>query len=501
MGQKTMSGYQFAHVDGYGRKGGKNGKTKERVLSMSEIAAEAERHPDAIPHIENPKPPILLFGVMPSVVVKEAEEWAKTAKDAIGRKLRIDGMCMDAGVVSFPADRIDEWPAYRDEAIEWLKKKYGDNLKSIVEHTDEPYPHFHFYVVPKKGEKFESIHEGYAAMNAVPKDAPRIDRKHAFGVAMKGWQDEVYLAFGMKYGLARTGPRRGRLTRAEWKERQAVAVQIADLMRKATDQKAEAELQAAAVLQSAEQQAAALLQDSKNQSTDVLQNALDLKVKAELNALEVRKAAEVKAAEMVRKAEEQAKNIEQQAAELLQRAGQEKQVNVLNDDINAMIDTEESEHKAGLLRNGEDLYTRKQVFDIAGKAAVNAVKKQFKATMDYTAATALAIAKANTEIDAETASELASLKKQVMVLSNTITKKDADYSKLKADNDKRLNQLGVAKIKVESADDRASKAEARANEQEARADRLARDLSDKEDELRELKQEHGLDAGLPKFGR
>ena len=59
---------------------------------------------------------------MPSEVVKEAEEWAQTAKDAIGRKLRIDGMCMDAGVVSFPADRIDEWPAYRDEAIEWLKK-------------------------------------------------------------------------------------------------------------------------------------------------------------------------------------------------------------------------------------------------------------------------------------------------------------------------------------------------------------------------------------------
>ena len=86
-------------------------------------------------------------------------------------------------------------------------------------------------------------------------------------------------------------------------------------------------------------------------------------------------------------------------------------------------------------------------------------------------------------------------------MSNTITKKDAEISELKADNDKRLNQLGVAKIKVESADDRVSKAEARANEQEARADRLARDLSDKEDELRELKQEHGLDAGLPKFGR
>ena len=84
MGLKTMSGFQFAHVDGYGRKGGKNGKTKERVLSMSEIAAEAERHPDAIPHIEKPLPPILLFGVMPSEVVKEAEEGPKLQRTRLG---------------------------------------------------------------------------------------------------------------------------------------------------------------------------------------------------------------------------------------------------------------------------------------------------------------------------------------------------------------------------------------------------------------------------------
>ena len=50
--------------------------------------------------------------------------------------------------------------------------------------------------------------------------SPRIDRKTAFGVAMTAWQDEVYLAFGLKYGLARTGPRRQRLTRAEWQEQQ-----------------------------------------------------------------------------------------------------------------------------------------------------------------------------------------------------------------------------------------------------------------------------------------
>ena len=44
-------------------------------------------------------------------------------------------------------------------------------------------------------------------------------------------------------------------------------------MQQATEQKAEADLQAAAVLQNAERQATALLQDSQNQSTDVLQDA------------------------------------------------------------------------------------------------------------------------------------------------------------------------------------------------------------------------------------
>lgn len=455
---------------------------------MSEIAAEAERHPDAIPHIETPQPPILRFGVLPSEVVKEAEEWAKTATDAIGRKLRIDGMCMAAGVVSFPAERIDEWPAYRDEAIEWLKTKYGEQLKSVVEHTDEPYPHFHFYVVPKKGAKFESIHEGYAAKNAVPKDAPRIDRKTAFGKAMTAWQDEVYQAFGMKYGLARTGPRRGRLSRTQWKEQQALAAQVAVLMQKATERKEEADLQAAALLQNAEQQATALLQDSKNQSTEVLQEALDLKMRAEL-----------KAAAVVRNAEDQAQNIERQAAELLQKAGKEKPVSVLVDEIDSMIDGYTPEHKAGLLRNGEGLYTRDQVMKIAGNCALNAVEKQFNATVNFTAETALAIAKANTEIGAETAQELAYLKKQVAVLSNTITKKDAEYAELKADNDKRLKQLEVAKVKIEGVDDLVSKAEARATLQEQRADRLANDLNVLEEEHAALKRDLGQDQlGLKK---
>lgn len=63
-----------------------------------------------------------------------------------------------------------------------------------------------------------------------------------------------------------------------------------------------------------------------------------------------------------------------------------------------------------------------------------------------------------------------------------------------------LNQLAVAKVKIENVDDLVQ-AEARATQQEARANRLANDLTVVEDELRALKREHGLDAGFPKLGR
>jgi hypothetical protein len=486
VGLKIMSGYQFGHVEGYARKGGMNSKTNTRVMSMWEISEEAERKDGATPHIEKPQPPILQFGVMPSVAMKEAAEWADQTKDPLGRKFRLDGLCIAAGVISFPSEK-DGWSEYRDDAIEWLKDKYGDQLKSVVEHTDEAYPHIHFYAVPKIGYRFDSVHDGYRAANEAKANGLKKGAQNAaYKSAMKTWQDDLHTACGAKYGLARTGPRRQRLTREQWKSRQAVAEQVADLMQKATEQKVDAELRAADLLQDSELQAVELLQKVEIQSAELMQDALK---KAELKAYEIRKTAELQAIELVRKAEEQTQNIELQAAELLQRAEKEKPISVMIDDIDNMISTEIPEHKSGLLRNGEDLYTRKQVVQIAGKTAVKAVQKQFKAMVDFTATTALAIAKAKTEIAEEIAQELASLKKQITILSKTIIKKDAEFSELKADNDKRLYQLSKAKQLIDSADERVSKAEEKASEQEARANCLAHDLNRAEDELRALKRD------------
>ena len=76
-----MSGYQFGHVEGYARQGGFNAKTKSSVMSGWDIIDEAERKEGATPHIETPQPPILHFGVKPSLAMKEAAEWADQTKD------------------------------------------------------------------------------------------------------------------------------------------------------------------------------------------------------------------------------------------------------------------------------------------------------------------------------------------------------------------------------------------------------------------------------------
>ncbi len=214
-----MAGYQFAHIDGYARQGGKT-KTG-RVLSAQQIADEAERRPGAHPHVKDPKPPIQRFGVTPSEAVQQATAWAEQAVDPRGRKLRIDGLCLGAGVVSVPDNLPDElWPGYRDAMIGYLKTKHGDRLKSVVEHSDERHRHIHFYLVPLPGESFGAVHPGVAAARA---SAARGERKGlqrlAFNQAMRAWQDEIHTV-SADFGLARLGPGRRRLPREVWNAEQ-----------------------------------------------------------------------------------------------------------------------------------------------------------------------------------------------------------------------------------------------------------------------------------------
>ena len=232
--------YQFIHYDGYGREGStqtktvtkKNGDkitTTKKVRSLREILEEQDRVEEACPHIAEPRKPGLLYGVPPLEVLKLAEDWAETATDARGHKLRKDGNVCLVGVISLPREMEDDFPKFAEESLIFLKEKYGDRLKSVIVHDDEAHPHLHFSVVPRVGERFDDIHEGIKAKNQAKKEGQKAGAQNiAYIEAMRNFQDNFSEKVAMKYGLTRLGPARRRLSRGEWKAEQAQAKFFAD---------------------------------------------------------------------------------------------------------------------------------------------------------------------------------------------------------------------------------------------------------------------------------
>ena len=232
--------YQFIHYDGYGREGStqtktvtkKNGDkitTTKKVRSLKEILEEQDRVEEACPHIAEPRKPGLLYGVPPLEVLKIAEDWAETATDARGHKLRKDGNVCLVGVISLPREMEDNFPQFAEDSLIWLKNKYGDRLKSVIVHDDEAHPHLHFCVVPRVGERFDDIHEGTKAKNQAKKEGQKAGAQNiAYIEAMRNFQDNFSEKVAMKYGLTRLGPARRRLSRGEWKAEQAQAAFFAD---------------------------------------------------------------------------------------------------------------------------------------------------------------------------------------------------------------------------------------------------------------------------------
>lgn len=227
--------YQFLHLDGYARQGSvqrrktTDGRTVEaRKWSARDIAAEAERDPDACPHVAQPQRPKVLFGCSPHEAATMAEQWSSASKDAQGRALRRDGLAMAAGVVSLPADRAKDWTLFREAAVHWLQQQYGKRLRSVVEHQDERHPHLHFYAVPLPGERFEVLHPGRsAALKKAQEGAKKGAQNAAYKGAMQGWQDAFANAVAARFGLVRLGPGKRRLSRAAWQAEKAQALALA----------------------------------------------------------------------------------------------------------------------------------------------------------------------------------------------------------------------------------------------------------------------------------
>lgn len=294
-----MAGTQFIHVELYGKNASKEKarRTGERSFSASDIAAEQMRVDGHIGHVDLPEPPTLLFGVDPRLVVDEAlgsfeaepKQIVKTKNGPRERALRGDVPIVLAGVASWPdsvgdlassPDRqrlFDEWQA---QTLLFLRKTYGQDLRSVVSHKDESHPHIHFTVSCKRAIDVRKHHPGAAA-----------DGKLAAAKGLRDLQDRYHAEVSVKCGLARIGPRRQRCKGDDW------AKQKDALERLALERLKLGELQRS--IEGAEAEAEASLVSAWEQAEKIVADAM---TKAAQLAQEILKKAKVEAGDMLKRA-------------------------------------------------------------------------------------------------------------------------------------------------------------------------------------------------------
>ncbi len=229
--------YQFLHYESYALNSTKNSK------SFISVAREFMRDPSAIPHVANPKPPQLLFGVDAYEVERIARERASKARDAIGRKLRKDAQVVLSAVASVPSslpeEELKKWIA---QTILWFKEKYGENFISAILHRDESHPHLHLCVVlPETQENgmanLKHIHAPLKARQDTL--GGRKLKADAYKKAYREIQDDYHIQVASHFGMLRLGANKQRLTRAEYNARKQHAKSESEVIQKIKNGKIE----------------------------------------------------------------------------------------------------------------------------------------------------------------------------------------------------------------------------------------------------------------------
>ena len=144
-------------------------------------------------------------------------------------------------------------------------REIRDNLRAVVMHNDEEQPHLHFSYAP------------------IPKLMPRHyitdTRQKNFIAASKAFQDDYHAQVAIHCGMARLGPKKQRLTRAEWKAQKEHAMKVAAAESAVLDSAATKEKEAHKRLQ-AVQEHAELLAKEKRATREAMQKALALQAEA-----------------------------------------------------------------------------------------------------------------------------------------------------------------------------------------------------------------------------
>ena len=258
-----MQGFQFAHMEVFSAKGSPGAgpevtakrKNGQRAWTAEEVIDELERLELASQHVIPGRPgPEILPGTVASFDgLREAQRKAASVKESFAytkkdgtkqtrkRRLRADAASLYTAVVSLPVRAED---ALRDEAVraecmtvltaalEHERQRIvaaGGEVAMGVVHWDEEHVHIHIIGLDPKRGRVDHLHPGRTAKKAfheAHKDGE--DRKavakagnKAYCDAMRGWQDGYYEGVFDLAGLMRYGPRRARMSTAEYRRHAA----------------------------------------------------------------------------------------------------------------------------------------------------------------------------------------------------------------------------------------------------------------------------------------
>lgn len=183
------------------------GRVPDAPRTALQIVEEATRAHWAVPHVDQPQAPLLLWGQDPMDALAEAERRAAAARLPDKRRLRKDSPILLAGVVSWPSKELnDAYLAFERDSVAWLRQRWAGSLAYVLRHEDEENLHLHFGAVPPLVDRrfdISSIDPAreYAAL--VP--ARKSEKRKAFRVAKRKVLDDFFESVGIHHGLARKG--------------------------------------------------------------------------------------------------------------------------------------------------------------------------------------------------------------------------------------------------------------------------------------------------------
>lgn len=104
------------------------------------------------------KEPILLYGVdldtLENIALNYHANTKIKDKNGKEKKLRKDANVILAGVISLNRDNENIWDDYKNDSIKYLKEKYGDKLKSVIENIQTKQIHIFTFTLSKMSVRF-----------------------------------------------------------------------------------------------------------------------------------------------------------------------------------------------------------------------------------------------------------------------------------------------------------------------------------------------------------